>query len=112
MSKILKIGILVFFVANLSSAEINQNVKDFSQWPDVFDIQISPNGQMIGVLRQVTGERMVSVIELETNKLIYNHKFIKKGEIGSFDWLSNERLLFTRLTKRAGENRLLQTGDL
>ena len=46
---------------------------------------------------------MVSVIELETNKLIYNHKFIKKGEIGSFDWLNDERLLFTRLTKSLQE---------
>ena len=51
MSKILKIGILMLFVTNLFSAEVNQNVKNFSQWPDVFDIQISPNGQMIGVLR-------------------------------------------------------------
>ena len=112
MSKILKIGILMLFVTNLFSAEVNQNVKNFSLLPDVFDIQISPNGLMIGVLRQLNDERMVSVIELETNKLIYNHKFIKKGEIGSFDWLNDERLLFTRLTKRAGENRLLQTGDL
>ena len=112
MKKIIEIGILILFVLNLSSGEVNQNVKNFSQLPDVFNIKISPDGKMIGVLREVNEERMVSVIVLETNKLIHNHKFIKKGEIGNFDWLNNERLLFTRLTKRAGENRLLQTGDL
>ena len=49
MSKVFKIAILMLFVSNLFSAEVNQNVKNFSQLPDVFDIQISPNGQMIGV---------------------------------------------------------------
>ena len=38
MSKILKIGILMLFVSNLFSVEVNQNVKNFSQLPDVFDI--------------------------------------------------------------------------
>ena len=112
MKKIIGIGILVLFVLNLSSEEVNQNVKNFSQFPDVYSVQISPNGKMIGVLREINQERMVAVISLETNKLIENHRFIKKGEIGNFEWLSDERLLFTRLTKIAGENRLLPTGDL
>ena len=80
--------------------------------PDVYSVQISPNGKMIGVLREINQERMVAVISLETNKLIENHRFIKKGQIGNFAWLNDERLLFTRLTKIAGENRLLPTGDL
>ena len=112
MKKIIGIGILVLFVLNLSSEEVNQNVKNFSQLPDVYSVQISPNGKMIGVLREINQERMVAVISLDTNKLIHNHRFIKKGQIGYFEWLSDERLLFTRLTKIAGENRLLPTGDL
>ena len=70
MKKIIGIGVLVLFVLNLSSEEVNQNVKNFSQLPDVYSVQISPNGKMIGVLREINQERMVAVISLETNKLI------------------------------------------
>ena len=48
----------------LSSQEINQNVKNFSQLPDVYDVKISPNGKMVGVLREIDQERMVSIIDL------------------------------------------------
>ena len=52
---------------------------------------------MIGVLREIDGERMLSIINLETKELIYNHRYIKKGEIGQFEWLSNERLLMSKV---------------
>ena len=96
----------------LSSQEINQNVKNFSQLPDVYDVKISPNGKMVGVLREIDQERMVSIIDLQSKKLLHNHRFIRKGQIGNFEWLSNERILFARRAKFSGENRLFPSGEL
>ncbi len=96
----------------LSSQEINQNVKNFSQLPDVYDVKISPNGKMVGVLREIDQERMVSIIDLESRKLLHTHRFIRKGQIGNFEWLSDERLLFARRAKFSGENRLFPSGEL
>ncbi len=112
MKYIINIVLIGFISICLQSEEINQNVKNFSQLPDIYDIKISPNGKLLGVLREIDQERMVSIIELETSKLIHNHRFIKKGQIGNFEWLSDERLLFARRIKFAGENRLFTSGEL
>ena len=67
---------------------------------------------MIGVLREIDGERMLSIINLETKELIYNHRYIKKGEIGQFEWLSNERLLMSKVTTYSFSNSRYPTGEL
>jgi len=109
-----KFTFLVTFLFSvvLLSEEINENVKNFSQLPDVYDVKISPNGKMVGVLREIDQERMVSIINLDTRELIYNHRFIRKGQVGNFEWLNDERLLFARRAKFSGENRLFPSGEL
>ena len=106
MKNIITIFLVFTLSTFLSSQDINQNVKNFSQLPDVYDVKISPNGKMVGVLREIDQERMVSIIDLESKSLLHTHRFIRKGQIGNFDWLSNERLLFARRAKFSGENRL------
>ena len=80
--------------------------------PDILDIQISPNGKMIGVHRKVDNELIVSIIDLASKELIFNHRFVKKGEIGDFWWLSDERLLLSKVTKFATRNSRFPTGEL
>ena len=74
------IAIFAFLLASsfLSSQELNQNIKNFSQLPDVYDVKISPNGKMVGVLREIDQERMVSIIDLESRKLLHTHRFNRK----------------------------------
>jgi len=112
MKNIITIFLVFTLSTFLSSQDINQNVKNFSQLPDVYDVKISPNGKMVGVLREIDQERMVSIIDLESKSLLHTHRFIRKGQIGNFDWLSNERLLFARRAKFSGENRLFPSGEL
>ena len=112
MKRIIFLVCVVFLTNSIISQEVNKNVKNFSQLPDVYDVKISPNGQMVGVLREIDQERMVSIIDLESKKLLHNHRFIRKGQIGNFEWLSNERLLFARRAKFSGENRLFPSGEL
>ncbi|MDP6181657.1 MAG: prolyl oligopeptidase family serine peptidase [SAR86 cluster bacterium] len=112
MKRIIFLVCAMFLTNFIISEEINKNVKNFSQLPDVYDVKISPNGKMVGVLREIDQERMVSIIDLESKKLIHNHRFIRKGQIGNFEWLSDERLLFARRAKFSGENRLFPSGEL
>tara|TARA_Y100000590_G_scaffold43457_1_gene46238 strand:- start:431 stop:2437 length:2007 start_codon:yes stop_codon:yes gene_type:complete len=104
--------ISVFLFSTLSSQEVNDNVKNFSQLPDVYSVKVSPNGKMIGVLREIDDERMVSIIDLESRKMLHTHRFIRKYQIDSFEWLSDERVLFSRRAKFSGENRLFTSGEL
>ena len=90
----------------------NENIKNFSQLPDTYDIKLSPNGEMIGVLREINGERMLSIINIDTKELIFNHRYVKKGEIGGFEWLSDERLLMSKITTFATRNSKFPTGEL
>ena len=90
----------------------NENIKNFSQLPNTYDIKLSPNGEMIGVLREIDGERMLSIINIDTKELIFNHQYVKKGEIGGFEWLSDERLLMSKITSYANNNSRFPTGEL
>ena len=90
----------------------NENIKNFSQLPDTYDIKLSPNGEMIGVLREINGERMLSIINIDTKELIFNHRYVKKGEIGGIEWLSDERLLMSKITTFATRNSKFPTGEL
>ena len=90
----------------------NENIKNFSKLPDIYDIKLSPNGEMIGVHRKVNDELVLSIIDLKSKELIYNHRFVKKGEIGAFQWISNERLLMSKVTTIATRNSRFPTGEL
>jgi hypothetical protein len=107
-----KILILLASLAIYSQINGNENIKNFSQLFDTYSIKISPNGQMIGVLREINDERMLSIINIDTKELIFNHKYIKKGEIGGFEWLSNERLLMSKVTSLSFSNSRFPTGEL
>ena len=78
MKNVIAIFSLFLFATFLSSQELNQNVKNFSQLPDVYDVKISPNGKMVGVLREIDQERMVSIIDLESRSLLHTHRFNRK----------------------------------
>ena len=69
MNKFLSIYFIFFSFLYLHA---NENIQNFSQLPDTYDIKISPNGQMIGVLREIDGERMLSIINIDTKELIFN----------------------------------------
>ena len=73
MKRIIFLVSTLLLANSIISEEINENVKNFSQLPDVYDVKISPNGKMVGVLREIDQERMVSIIDLESKKLIHNH---------------------------------------
>ena len=109
MKKVFFMGYILFSFLQLNA---NENIENFSKLPDIGSIKISPNGEMIGVLRKIDGERMLSIINLESKELIYNHRYVKKGEIGGFEWLSNERLLMSKITSISASNSRFPTGEL
>ena len=112
MKRIIFLVSALLLTNSIISEEINTNVNNFSQLPDVYSVKVSPNGKMIGVLREIDQERMVSIIDLESKKMLHTHRFIRKYQIQSFEWLNDNRLLFSRSAKFSGENRLFSSGEL
>ena len=112
MIKILKVIFIYYFLLASLFVLSNENIENFSKLPDIYDIKISPNGEMIGVHRKVDNELILSIISLETKELIFNHRFVKKGEIGAFEWLSDERLLMSKVTTIPTRNSRFPTGEL
>ena len=84
MIKILKVIFINYFLLASLFVLSNENIESFSKLPDIYDVKISPNGEMIGFHRKVNDELILSIINLKTKELIYNHRFVKKGEIGAF----------------------------
>ena len=112
MKRIIFLVSVLLLANSIVSEEINENVNNFSQLPDVYNVKVSPNGKMIGVLREIDQERMVSIIDIESKTMLHTHRFIRKYQIESFDWLNDNRLLFSRSAKFSGENRLFSSGEL
>ena len=81
MKRIIFLVSALLLTNSIVSEEINENVNNFSQLPDVYNVKVSPNGKMIGVLREIDQERMVSIIDLESKKMLHTHRFIRKYQI-------------------------------
>ena len=112
MMSLFKKGLIFVVCFGFNILVANENIKNFSKLPDIYDIKLSPNGEMIGVHRKVNDELVLSIIDLKSKELIYNHRFVKKGEIGAFQWISNERLLMSKVTTIATRNSRFPTGEL
>ena len=76
MKRIIFLVSTLLLTNSIVSEERNENVNNFSQLPDVYNVKVSPNGKMIGVLREIDQERMVSIIDLESKKMLHTHRSV------------------------------------
>ena len=88
MKNVLTLLILLSFIT--TTAEVKNQ---FATLPDIYSVKISPDGKSIGILRKIDGERMLSILDIQTNEVIFNHEFVRGGEINSFYWASEDRLI-------------------
>ena len=67
MIKILKVIFINYFLLVSLFVLSNENIENFSKLPDIYDVKISPNGEMIGFHRKVNDELILSIINLGTD---------------------------------------------
>ena len=92
MKNVLTLLILLSFIT--TTAEVKNQ---FATLPDIYSVKISPDGKSIGILRKIDGERMLSILDLDTKEVIYNHEFVRGDQINTFYWASKDRLVFELL---------------
>ena len=69
MKNVLTLLILLSFIT--TTAEVKNQ---FATLPDIYSVKISPDGKSVGILRKIDGERMLSILDLDTKEVIYNHE--------------------------------------
>ena len=72
MKNVLSLLILFSFIT--TTAEVKNQ---FATLPDIYSVKISPDGKSIGILRKFDGERMLSILYIQTNEFIFNHEFVR-----------------------------------
>tara|TARA_E500000081_G_scaffold107325_1_gene109057 strand:- start:58 stop:2052 length:1995 start_codon:yes stop_codon:yes gene_type:complete len=107
MKNVLTILILLSFIT--TTAEVKNQ---FATLPDIYSVKISPDGKSIGILRKIDGERMLSILDIQTNEVIFNHEFVRGDEINSFYWASEDRLIFELLRAGRDTTRYFATGQV
>ena len=70
------------------------SVETFFKKPEFRDIAISPNGKYIAALSPFKGRYNVAVFDIAKRSL-YRTTSFEKFDVGSFRWVSNERLIVT-----------------
>ena len=66
MKNVLTLLILLSFIT--TTAEVKNQ---FATLPDIYSVKISPDGKSIGILRKIDGERMLSILDIQTNEVIF-----------------------------------------
>lgn len=61
---------------------------------DVVDAQLSPNGQFVALSTSVNGRKCLAVMSMSSLKIREIAEY-SDAEIGSFSWITNERLVFS-----------------
>ena len=107
MKNVLSLLILFSFIT--TTAEVKNQ---FATLPDIYSVKISPDGKSIGILRKIDGERMLSILDIQTNEVIFNHEFVRGDEIRSFYWASKDRLIFELLRAGRDTTRYFATGQV
>ncbi|MBF7072345.1 S9 family peptidase [Glaciecola sp. MH2013] len=74
------------------------SLKTFAKLPLAKDIQLSPDGKHIAYLRDVSEEYIIVVQSLVNPKSKPRTLKIGDAQMRKFEWLSNDRLLFTATT--------------
>ena len=107
MKNVLTLLILLSFIT--TTAEVKNQ---FATLPDIYSVKISPDGKSVGILRKIDGERMLSILDLDTKEVIYNHEFVRGDQINSFYWASKDRLVFELLRSGRDSTRYFATGQV
>ncbi|MDG1206261.1 MAG: hypothetical protein P8N51_12910, partial [Pseudomonadales bacterium] len=107
---ILKILLLSFSLSILSaSADL---IEDFARNPDIITAKLSPNGDYIGVLREVEGKRTVAIFKFPSMAFSSFLQYPDRNEVGTFWWVNNERIVADVRTDYAQYEDSRSTGEL
>lgn len=84
------------------NAEPSQLIKDFSASAEFTDIKISPTGKYLSGISidKEEDKRALIILDMKTMKPSYVANFDGKGEVGSYYWVNDERVVLQKTYKQ------------
>ena len=90
--KYLSVGLISLLFGHCAQADI---IADMSKNPEILSASLSPQGDYIGVLREVDGKRAVFVFTFPEMKNTAVLSYPGRYDVGSFRWVNDERIVAT-----------------
>lgn len=112
MKKLVLFIILVFFIT--PAMAVNKNILEaYAKHSQYLDIKISPSGQYLAsTSRDEAGIVLLTVLDIEKQKVISVTRGRGKESVNTFDWLNDERLLLSMAREVGSLETPLGTGEL
>ena len=72
------------------------DVSVFSRGAEYFDAKLSPKGDYLSIRSKVNGKNTLGVIDLKAFKLINAVRFETNAQVGSYHWVSEDRIVLEK----------------
>ena len=109
--------ISIFLIAmSLASATANTalagyDIRDFVRHPIYSSVKISPTGQYLAATIDKGEQDVLAVMRTSDLKILKINQLPDKKSVGSFHWVSDDRLMFNAVRKMGGYAQPFQTGE-
>ena len=106
---------LLFLVFAASSFAVQANpqpLEYFLKDSDYLDVALSPSGERIAARAQFDGKVVLIVMDRETKKIIGGIQPESDDAISSFNWVNEDRLVFTYAQQFFGSDQRSSMGEL
>jgi len=108
-------GILAFSlgclaIGNARGADL-QPVRDFVSHPSYGTVKISPNGEYLAITIDRGDQDVLTVMRTSDLSIVKVNQLPDKKSVGSFFWISPQRLMFNAIRKMGGYAQPFSTGE-
>ena len=103
---------LVFAVSSFAVQANPQPLEYFLKDSDYLDVALSPSGERIAARAQFDGKVVLIVMDRETKKIIGGIQPESDDAISSFNWVNEDRLVFTYAQQFFGSDQRSSMGEL
>ncbi len=87
------------------------SVEDFVKHPSYGAVKISPDGQYLAVTMDHGDQDVLAILRTSDLKVLKINQLPEKKSIGSFEWISPQRVLFNAVKKMGGYAQPFMTGE-
>ena len=104
--------LIVFAVSSMAAQANPQPLEYFLKDSDYLDVALSPSGERIAARAQFDGKVVLIVMDRETKKIIGGIQPESDDAISSFNWVNEDRLVFTYAQQFFGSDQRSSMGEL
>ena len=110
--KILKYILIFVMVVSFSAISKPLAIKYFSKKSEFSQVQISPSGKYISAVTNNEGKKVLAIFDRKTLKMIHVVYFNNRAQVGTYNWVNNERLVIAKTYFQGWNDHPLYYGEL